>query len=294
MPAFALVVHMIIAAGSYPVLSFVARAYPPAGVLALRATLGALLLLGAVVVRGAAPWPPRREMWRFLLVGVAGVPVNQGFLLYGLQTAQVSHAAILYAMTPVFVAITARLWLRERLGRWGTLGVLLSLLGALVVLKSRAAGTGSGAGTGILGDLSILVGVVGWVVYTVMSRPLVLRYGVLPVTAWAHAIGAITAWPLGGLALAKAGWPPGQVLAGIVWLAVALSFINYLIWNYALFRLKTAAVAVSSNLQPPLAALLAWVIGHEQPTWLLGVGGLLVLTGVTLTLTRRPPPATNA
>jgi drug/metabolite transporter (DMT)-like permease len=293
---------MIIAAGSYPVLSFVARSYPPVGVLALRATLGALLLLGAAVVRGSAPWPPRRELWRFVIVGIAGVPINQGFLLYGLQTAQVSHAAILYALTPVFVAITARVWLRERLGRWGTLGVLLSLLGALVVLRSRAAGvptaTGPAAGAGMVGDLAILVGVLGWVVYTVMSRPLVLRYGVLPVTAWAHAIGAIAAWPLGGLALAKAGWPPAKVVAGIVWLAVALSFINYLIWNYALFRLKTAAVAVSSNLQPPLAALLAWVIGREQPTWLLGVGGLLVLTGVTLTLTRRPPPparsATNA
>src|SRR5688572_20885916 len=101
MPALALVLHMVISAGSYPVLAFVARSYPPTGALALRATLGGLILLLAAVLRGARPWPPRADLGRFLVVGVAGVPINQGFLLWGLQTTEISHAAILYALTPV-------------------------------------------------------------------------------------------------------------------------------------------------------------------------------------------------
>src|SRR5262249_24576595 len=121
--------------------------------------------------------------------------------------------------------------------------------------------------------------------------PLVERYGVVPVTAWAHIAGAALAWPLAIGFILRAPAPPTTVLYAVVGLAVGTSFINYLLWGYALSRLKAAAVAVSTNLQPVLVGLLTWLIGTERPTPLLIAGGILVLGGVSLALSnthRRP------
>src|SRR5207248_420672 len=159
---FALAAQTIISGASYAVIGYAARHYPPLAVLGIRASLAALLLASvSIALRREGPiLPPRGERLTIVLVGIAGIPINQGCLVYGLALTEVSHAALLYALTPVWVALLARLTLGERLGLLGISGVALGLLGTGLVLQARGLSVGEAIGRGpLVGDLWIMAGV---------------------------------------------------------------------------------------------------------------------------------------
>ena len=59
--------------------------------------------------------------------------------------------------------------------------------------------------------------------------------------------------------------PPGQVLVGLsLFVTLFTGFLSYFCWYYALVRLEPSRVAVFTNLQPLVTALLAWGLLGEQ------------------------------
>ena len=55
-----------------------------------------------------SPRLPRRELLAMAGLGFLAVPLNQGLFLAGLARTTPGHAALLYALTPVFVFLLAR------------------------------------------------------------------------------------------------------------------------------------------------------------------------------------------
>jgi drug/metabolite transporter (DMT)-like permease len=64
---------------------------------------------------------------------------------------------------------------------------------------------------------------------------------------------------------------------------VIASVISYLLFYWAIARAEASRVAIWSNLQPVLTALLAWLVYGEQLTASFVLGGAMVLAGVVLT-----------
>src|SRR5437667_12747677 len=101
----ALGVNVLIASGTFLVAKQTLREFPPLVLSLFRFVLAALVMWPATRLgrppAGIAPEDRRRV----LLLGLFAVPLNQGLFLFGLQWASASHAALLYALTPAFVAL---------------------------------------------------------------------------------------------------------------------------------------------------------------------------------------------
>lgn len=246
--------------------------------------------------------PPPGVRKRLLWLSLVAVPINQGFFLGGLQLSTTGHAALLYALTPLFVILLAQLLLGERPSRRTVAGGALALSGALFVLLSRQAAQGALGSGPLLGDGFILCAVLAWAVYTAEGRALVGQFGALRMISWTLVGGTILFLPVGlwfsvGTAAARA-----QVLAaspaawvGIAWLVLVTSVLSYLLWYWALGHLPAARVAVFANLQPPATAALAHFWLGEEVTVPFLAGTAVVIAGVLLAQSRRPsdkpPPA---
>ena len=74
-------------------------------------------------------------------------------------------------------------------------------------------------------------------------------------------------------------------LAGVV---VLCTVVPYVLNSWALARTGASRVAVYVFLQPLIATALAIVILHERLTARTVVAGLLILSGLAVSLTRRP------
>jgi drug/metabolite transporter (DMT)-like permease len=250
--------------------------------------LGRFVLAGAVfaaVVVHQRVRVSRRDLVALGVLGFVAVPLNQGLFLAGLARSTPGHAALLYALTPIFVFLIARLRLGERATWAKVFGIALAFAGTLVVLLGRGLLGGEGAGRALVGDLLLLGAVIAWAVYAVGGKIYAERYGALPATAVALTIGTLVYLPIGVAlteldhfrALSQTGW------ASLGYLVVLTSVVAYVIYSWALSREDASKVAIWSNLQPVLTALLAWGIYGEQLTAPFVAGGAMVLAGVVLT-----------
>ncbi len=246
------------------------------------------VLAGAVytaLLLRSPPRLPRRDLLVMAGLGFLAVPLNQGLFLAGLARTTPGHAALLYALTPVFVFLLARVRLGEQAGPARLAGIALAFGGVLVVLAARGLLGGEGAGRGLLGDLLVLLGVVAWAVYIVLGKPYAERYGAVTTTGLSLVMGTLLYLPLGLPAselehfrtLSAGGW------AAVGYLVILTSVVSYLIYYWALGRAEASRVAIWSNTQPVLTALLAWALHGERLTASFLAGGAMVLMGVVLT-----------
>jgi drug/metabolite transporter (DMT)-like permease len=76
---------------------------------------------------------------------------------------------------------------------------------------------------------------------------------------------------------------------GTVYLAVVITALAYLVWNWALERVPAPRAAVFLNAQPATGALLGVLVLGETLTVFTAFGAALIVGGLSLTV-RTPPP----
>jgi drug/metabolite transporter (DMT)-like permease len=80
------------------------------------------------------------------------------------------------------------------------------------------------------------------------------------------------------------------VVAGL-YLAIVITGLGYLVWNWALERVSAARAAIYLNVQPLVGALLGAVWLGELLTVFTVTGGALIVLGLWLALTGRAASA---
>jgi len=283
--ALALGVNQLLSSGTHLVAKGAVGAIGPLAIALLRFTGASLALLAQNRIRPGAGGMARRDMPLIAFLGFLVVPVNQGFFLFGLERSTPSHAALLYSLTPLVVLLLARRLLGEGRAWSKFLGIAAALGGVVLILLERGLKREMNI---LVGDLFLLVAVFGWSLYTVLSKPLLVRYDGMTVTTWTIVAGTLFCLP----AFAVPGAVPPlasirpEVWAALFYLAVGTSAIAYPLWLYALRHLDATKVAIATNIQPILTGILSWIFFREQftPTFLCGAA--LILAGVTWVETR--------
>lgn len=279
----ALGLQTLLAAGTFLAAKQALGELTPSALAMLRFAGSSACFVLLVLLWARPALPPRRSWPRIAALGLLGVPLNQGLFLAGLARTTPSHAALLYALTPLFVFLLAVAARVERPDSLKFSGLVIALAGALVVVFSRA-GDELGAG-GRLGDLLVLGAVVSWAAYTTLGKPLTEAHGPIAATSWTMVAGTVLFAPIGvpGAVAAPLATLSPETWASLAFLVFLTSVVSYLCWYYALRALEPSRVAVFTNLQPVATAALSWLLFGEQVTAALVAGGALVIGGVGLT-----------
>lgn len=254
--------------------------YPP-GELAL---LRFLVASGALVAYAAVtrmPPPRAADVPAIIGLGLLGVTGYHLLLNFGEVTVTAGAASLLISSVPIFTALLAMFYLRERLSLWGWLGIIVSFLGVAVV----ALGEGDGVSFDVRAILVLLAALCG-AHYFVLQKPLLRRYGSLRLTTygiWAGTIPFLVFLP--GMTRSLNDASVGATIA-VVYLGIFPAAIAYLTWNYALSRAPVSLVASFMYLPPVFAILIAWVWVGELPTLLTVFGGIVAVVGVAIVNTR--------
>jgi len=280
----AMLLHSAISAGTYLAAKRALAELSP-----FEVALARFVLAGAVYAALLLARPPRvarRDLAGLAALGFVAIPLNQGLFLGGLSLTTPGHAALLYATTPVFVFLIGAWRGEERATPRKLAGIGVAFAGVAVVLASRGQLSGAGdARAGVAGDVLVLLAVMAWAVYVVFGKAYVGRYGVVTTTGLTIVIGTLLYVPL-GLAVSReasfravspVGW------ASVAYLVILTSVVAYLVYYWSLARAEASRVAIWSNTQPVLTALLAWAIHGDPLTGAFLAGGALVIAGVALT-----------
>jgi drug/metabolite transporter (DMT)-like permease len=278
----ALLAQTLISAGTYLAAKRALAEMSPFALVLCRFILSAAVFALLLAILPGRALPPRAALPMTLFLGFLVGPLNQGLFFYGLARSVPAHSALLYALTPLGVYALSLARAQERPSRAATLGVFTALAGVLVLLFGRGLNALNGV---FVGDLFVLCAVAAWVVYTTEGKRYIAAYGPMRATCWTMICGALWVLPLAPsqLSVVRVLHESPTALGCIVYLALGTSVVSYLLWYYALSRTEPSKVAIFSNLQPVLTALLAWLILGDPLTWPIVIGGGLVLLGVRWT-----------
>jgi drug/metabolite transporter (DMT)-like permease len=251
------------------------------------------LLVGAALVFGGRPAAASAGAWAWLAASaVVGLTIGDTAYFGAIVRLGVPRAIVLLSSAPIFAAVLGAIFLHERLGVRGALGILLTLVGVALVVLRRDAGTepnlrvGSGLALGLLGGIGQAVG-------SVLSKR-AMDLGIEPAIAGGARlfIGGV-ALLIGLAAVGRARTTFAElgksgVFGKIAGASLVGSFLGIYLAQTALHR--TASVGVAATLlatSPVFAVPLAHWTGQERIRPGSVVGAITAVAGVAvLTLAR--------
>jgi drug/metabolite transporter (DMT)-like permease len=209
------------------------------------------------------------------LTGVMGFSV----LLYrGLQLTTATDAVLINGTGPLMTALLAAILLKERLLPRHVLGGLISFFGVTLIV-------GGGSFERLrqwhvnVGDLYVILAVVLWGLYSVISRRATRSRSVFSVTV-------ISTWMAIPLFFgAAAGWQPTatrwswHLLLAVVYIGIFPSGAAFLSWNEGVRRVGPNRAMVFYNMLPVYGSILGVVLLGEPFGAGHFIGGGLILVG---------------
>jgi drug/metabolite transporter (DMT)-like permease len=223
----------------------------------------------------------RGDLWRLFLIGLLNVPINQFLYLHGVKYTTPANSALLYALTPAIVFVFLLFSGREKFDIVKFDGIVLALAGCALIMFERGATLQS---EHTVGNILIFIAVIAWALFTMLGRPLVLKYGAVYITGLNMIVGTLIYIPVGLMmsnvsevaAISGASW------VRVAYLAAIASVLNYVLWYAALAKLETTKVAIFQNLQPILTTVIALMLGRVVLTGKLTIGGIMAMAGVLI------------
>lgn len=280
-----LVLTAVIWGVNFAVVKSVLREMEPLAFNAVRFGCAAFAVWFLLKAQGRRLMPYRKDWWTVIALGTVGHVVFQVCFIFGLDLTLTGNAAILLSTTPVWVLLIAAALGRERFNASILIGVLGTLAGMVILVTGGSHEMGSARG----GDFLVLGAAISWSVYTVFSRRMTKRRGVLEMTAWTLWAGLPFIVLMGVPDLLRTDW--GAVSAGawlgIVYAGVFAIAVAYLLWYRGVRAIGQSRTSVYQNLVPVIALITAWLWLAETPTQQQLIGTGVILAGVVVA--RRSP-----
>lgn len=228
----------------------------------------------------------RRDL---VLATLSGIALGAHFASWfaSLDYTSVAASVTLVQTQPLFVAIGAGLFLRERITRLTGVGIGIAVSGAAVMSLGGVTGTPESAVNPPFGNGLALFGAVMAAGYVLAGRSLRQRITLFPYVSVVYGVCSIVLLafvlfqgvPLFSYPLHE--W----VLFGAM--AVGPGIFGHTVLNWSLEHIESSLVSVSLLGEPVGSTLLALVLLSEIPDATTLFGGGIVLGGIYLTLRAR-------
>ena len=257
----------------------------------------AVLVAWLLREEGRAAFRYERRGLAAVVLGLVGMCASPAFVFGGLMLTRPEVAAILIATQPAMTALAQWLVRGARPPRFTLACIAVAFAGVVAVVTRPGAPAQAGASEW-LGDASVLMGAVCWVVYT-MGLSRFADWSTLRTTTLTMLPGTLGNLLVVTVAVA-AGWlaPVGlQAWGAVAWqlayLALAGVLAGMLCWNAAAQRIGALDTMLLLNLVPVVAFAIRFARGGRFAVAELAgaalVVGALVANNVWLRIRQRAP-----
>jgi len=229
--------------------------------------------------------------WRLLAtLGATGIAIFHIFVYQALHYTAAVNAALFLSTTPVFIVALSWVLLRDRLRARQGVGIVISLLGAVVIIMrgdiARLLQLQLNAG-----DLLMLAAVPNWALYSVLLRRLPPSFHPMTLVTVIALFGLVCLAPLYGWELARGGGfeVNRTTVSAILYIGLFASVLAYICWNRGVAMVGANRAGLFMHLVPLFSAVLG-VVTLDEPVRLFHlIGATLIFAGIYL-VTRVPPP----
>jgi drug/metabolite transporter (DMT)-like permease len=267
---------------------------PSITIAAFRMALAALLLFPYTVIK-------HKKELRSLSRTDLGLTLLAGFFLAlhfatwitSLEYTSVASSVVLVTTTPLWVALMAPIFLKEKTPRIVVVGMIVALLGGGIITISDLCSWlpeglscqpefGKIGSSSLLGDILAVLGAIFGAAYLMIGRHLRRKVHLTPyiflVYSGAAVFLVITMFFMVGIPPVY----PIRVYSWLVLLAVVPQLMGHTIFNWSLKYLPAGYVSVTLLGEPIGSTFLAYIFLNEKPPATKVIGAILILAGIGL------------
>ena len=226
----------------------------------------------------------KKDLWKFVLLAVFEPLVYFLCETYGIkETGSPTISAMIVASVPIFSVIAAFIFFKEKITVLNGVGILVTLAGICLVLRSQMdCGT---PGNFVLGVILLLTAVFAEVGHALFTKLLASDYRPQVIVMYQFLIGSVYFLPFfltKGMADYKPYYLSWEVLKPILCLALLCSSMAFSLWAMTIKRLGVAKSSVFLAMMCVATALVAEVIGREHLCTIQWVGIAVAVAGIVL------------
>jgi probable blue pigment (indigoidine) exporter len=267
---------------AYVATGLALRSFSPLTVGAWRAAIGGVgLAIVVVLVQRRSGFPERSRAIRFVILGLLNGPLFLVAMNVAIALAGATIAAFVSGLYAIFAALFAPFVLREPLGLRAIAGFVIALVGTALLAELRAdERTLLGVGVGF-------VAAVSFALFLVLSRRWGRSHEVkgapVALTTSLMAIGVL--FPLALVGESRTVLPPSPdpvALVALLWMGFGPSFLAQLLVLDSVRRVAARSSSAFLLLNPPPAAIGAFLLLGEALAPLQILGAALVLLGIAV------------
>lgn len=214
------------------------------------------------------------------LLFLAGFSLAIHFTVWfeSLEYTTVMSSILITNSAPIIVLALSAIFLKEKITKRDAAGVILSLLGASIIMHGHT------FELHFYGDFLALIGTITLAVYFIIGRAVRPYLSLFPYVAVVYSTAFTVLLAISYfLGLDLIGYR-GIDYVYMAFLALGPSCIGHTSYNYAVKYLKAYIVSLSILIEPFAASILAFIIFNEIPKITTIIGGAFILTGVAVTL----------
>ena len=237
--------------------------------------------------KGKVALTRRRQILPVLLLGLTGVFCYNVFFFKGLKLIEASRAAIIIANNPIFIALFAAVFFKEKLNALKITGIIISVTGAIIAISKGNVLEILQGNLGI-GEVYILLCVVSWVIFSLLGKAVMTELSPLASVTYSSISGTVLLFiPALREGLADCMYYSVSVWWNIFYLGFFGTALGFVWYYQGIKAIGPTRAGLFINFVPISALLLAFAVLGEPITPSLFIGTSLVIFGVYLTNQKR-------
>jgi drug/metabolite transporter (DMT)-like permease len=222
----------------------------------------------------------RKDLWRFAILGLFGVFINQFLFFEGLNLSTPINSSLIVTTGPIMAFIFSYIILKERISSSKLIGIILGTSGASMLIL--LAGKLSLSSDTLLGNLLVFINISSYSLYLVLLKSFKFKYRPLTIIKWVFNFGFVFMIPFCFDSLIQTNF---ELIPANIWLSISFVVIGATIFAYLLniFALKTLSPMVTSSYmytQPAIAGITSIIFLHEELTIIKVIAAILIFSGV--------------
>jgi drug/metabolite transporter (DMT)-like permease len=261
-----------------PIIKYTLGGFSPAVFLTYRFFISSIIGILFFIFLGIKLPKDKKTLAITALYGFLSSTISLGLLFLGTNKTTSVDSNLISAMSPVLTTIAGAFFLKERVTKRESIGLLIALSGVFLTIIEPIIKSNHGF-IGLEGNLLVFASIMIGPIVAVLAKK-VLRRGVDPktTTSMSFIIGFVSLAPFTLPSIINSKFQvitavPFSFHLGVLYMAILSGTLAYILWNKAVKSIEIGEVSVFTYLYPifgtPLSIL--WLGEKITPIYIVGV-----------------------